>query len=104
MLASNSIMLKYILLGFILILPNVFSEKMRFDDYTLYKIVPNNLDQIRLLQNLRETDARYDFWNSPIPSVPYVNVLSSPANKAELESIVKSNNMDFEIVTSNIQE
>ncbi|CAB3248808.1 unnamed protein product [Arctia plantaginis] len=103
--AGNAIKIPTLLIvGFILILPNVFSEKIRYDDYTLYKIQPKSLNHIKLLQDLQVNDARYDFWNSPVPSATYVNILSSPANKAELENFVKSNNMDFEIVTSNIQE
>lgn len=97
-------MFKYLLLGLILVWPNVFGEKFRFDNYTLYRIVPKNADQIKLLQVLQDTDIRYDFWSDPVPSAEFVNIISSPLNKGDLEIFLNNNNMDFDIAMSNIQE
>ncbi|XP_075982741.1 zinc carboxypeptidase A 1-like [Anticarsia gemmatalis] len=97
-------MLKYLLLGLILVLPNVLCEKFRFDNYTLYKIVPKNVDQINLLQKLQENDFRFDFWTDPVPSTSFVNILSSPGNKGDLENFMKNNNLDYEVTMPNIQE
>lgn len=82
----------------------VVNAKFRFDNYTLYKIIPNNVEQIKVLQNLEDLDNRYDFWSDPVPTAQYVNILSSPQNKAELEHVLKGNGMAFEITMSNIQE
>ncbi|KAM3960495.1 zinc carboxypeptidase [Aphomia sociella] len=78
-------------------------QKIRYDDYALYKILPNE-SQIKILQDLQDNDARYDFWSEPGPNVDYVSVLSSPENKLELENFLKKNGIDFDIPISNIQE
>lgn len=97
-------MLKHLLLCLVLSLPNVFGEKFRFDNYTLYKVLPKNLGQIKLLQDLQASDVRYDFWTDPVTSAEFVNVLSSPDHKNEFENILTTHNVDFEITLANIQE
>ena len=97
-------MFKLLILSLVLILPNVLSEKVRFDNYSLYKVYPNNAKQLKLLQDLHENDSRYDFWTDPAPSAEYVNILSSPEHKSEFENLLKSSNVDFDITLPNIQE
>lgn len=80
------------------------AEKFRFDNYTLYKILPKSVGQIKLLQSLQNTDLRYDFWSEPTPSKEYVNILSSPEYKGDLEGLLNGNGIKFEITMSNIQE
>lgn len=93
-------MLKYILL---FLIPCV-TAKFRFDNYTLYKILPKSVEQVKLLQNLQDNDHRYDFWSDPMPSAEFVNILSSPENKGNLEVLLNGNEIKFEIAMSNIQE
>ncbi|KAG6454739.1 hypothetical protein O3G_MSEX008842 [Manduca sexta] len=94
-------MLKIVLLSFVLLAPSVLA-KFRFDNYTLYKILPKN-GQIKLLQNLYEHDSRFDFWTNP-GRADFVSVMSSPENKAHLENLLHKNNVQFEITMGNIQE
>ncbi|KAJ8714199.1 hypothetical protein PYW08_007819 [Mythimna loreyi] len=97
-------MLKILLLGLVLTLPNVLSQKVRYDNYSLYKVLPKNAEQLKLLRDLQENDSRYDFWTDPVPSAEYVSILSSPEHKVEFENILKSKNVDFIITNANIQE
>lgn len=97
-------MLKLLLLSLLLILPNVLSEKVRYDNYTLYKVLPKNSEQIKFLQDLQNNDSRFDFWTDPVASAEYVNILSSPEYKSEFENTLKSKNVDFTISSENIQE
>lgn len=93
--------LAVILVGFLV---TCTAEKFRFDNYTLYKILPKSLDHINLLRNVQNTDLRYDFWNDPTPSKEFVNILSSPEYKGDLEGLLNGNGINFEITMSNIQE
>lgn len=97
-------MLKYIILLMVVLLTYCEAEKRRFDNYTLYKIEPKNVDNFIMLQHLQNTDFRYDFWSDPEPSKEFVNILSSPEYKGHLESLLNGNGMKFEITMSNIQE
>lgn len=92
-------MLKY---NLIFLIPCVFG-KFRFDNYTLYKILPKSVEQVKLLQDLQD-DLRYDFWNDPMPSAEFVNILSSPTNKRDLEYLLNGNEIKFNIAMDNIQE
>lgn len=87
---------------FLFILPFV-TAKFRFDNYTLYKITPKNVDQVKVLQELQE-DLRFDFWKEPTVADEFVNILVSPENKGDLESLLKGKNVAFDITMSNIQE
>lgn len=79
-------------------------DKFRFDNYTLYKILPQNVHQIQILQDVRNNDLRYDFWSEPAASLGYVSVMSSPQDKKDLENLLNRNQIKFEVKNNNIQE
>nr|XP_037876331.1 zinc carboxypeptidase-like [Bombyx mori] len=91
-------------LSFLLLAPVVLIEKFRFDNYTLFKVLPENERQIEILQNLQDNDLRFDFWSSPGIKAEFVNIMSKPENKIDLDNFLKSNGINYEIVMSNIQE
>ncbi|XP_050664216.1 zinc carboxypeptidase-like [Leptidea sinapis] len=79
------------------------SAKFRFDNYTLYKILPENERHISLLRGLQE-DARFDFWTDPSPLLNFVSVLSSPGYKHELENFLNENDIQFTISLPDVQD
>lgn len=79
------------------------SEKFRFDNYTVYKIYPDNAAQVKLLEELQD-DVRFDFWTDPVPSAEFVQVMTSPADKADLLSFIDTNEMRSEITMNNVQK
>lgn len=97
-------MLKIALVFVITAILTCGAEKFRFDNYTLYKIIPKGVNQITLLQKLQNTDLRYDFWSEPTPYKEYVNILSGPEYKRDLEGLLSGNGIKFEISMPNIQE
>ncbi|CAG5004961.1 unnamed protein product [Parnassius apollo] len=88
----------------ILLIACASSEKVRFDNYSLYKIFPQNEQQVRVLQDLYNKETQYDFWNHPTMSAEYVNVLSSPLDRSRLESFLNKTDMKFVITIENVQE
>ncbi|XP_041969319.1 zinc carboxypeptidase-like [Aricia agestis] len=92
----------------ILLLPALFSlvasEKFRFDNYTLYRITPENVQQIKILQDIQNTESKYDFWTDPVPSADFVSVMSSPQDRNAFENILNENKIRFSISMENIQE
>ncbi|KAL4702761.1 hypothetical protein ACJJTC_002301 [Scirpophaga incertulas] len=90
------------ILSTVLILPFI-NGKYRFDNYTLYKVLPTNVEQIKVLQELY-SDIRFEFWSDPMPSVDYVSILSKPGNQEYLEEYLKANQINFIIKMPNIQE
>ncbi|KPJ17080.1 Zinc carboxypeptidase A 1 [Papilio machaon] len=96
--------MKILVIKFILLVAFASSEKVRFDNYSLYKIFPKNDHQISVLQELRNNEEKYDFWKDPAVVSEYVSILSSPQDKSQLESFLNQNNIDFVITQPNIQE
>ena len=80
------------------------SEKFRYENYALYKVLPENEQQIKFLQNVQDLDSRFDFWNELGPLVNYALIASSPQNKDDLESILEEKKIKYEIKMNNIQE
>lgn len=91
------------LISVVLLFSLVSAKKIRYDNYTLYRIQPRNEEQLQVLTELYKDELRYNFWDTPSKYVP-VNILSSPANKAELETILRKYDIASEVATSNIQE
>lgn len=79
------------------------SEKFRFDNYTVYKIYPDNVAHVKLLEEL-QNDVRFDFWTDPVPSAEFVQVMTSPADKTDLLSFIDKNKLRSEITMDNVQE
>lgn len=80
------------------------SEKFRYDNYTLYKVLPENEQQIKLLQKVQELDTRFDFWNELGPLVNFALIVSGPQDKNDFENILKENKIKYEIKMKSIQE
>lgn len=80
------------------------SEPFRFDNYTLYKVLPNNLKEIKILEDLYNSNSEYDFWDDPVPTSKYINVVSKPELKTDLEQFLGMNGIDFVVTVPNIQE
>lgn len=89
---------------FLILLQTFCCAKLRFDNYSLYKVLPGNENHIKLLQSLQNSNKTYDFWTNPVQSSQFVNILSSPSSKNELESFLNFYGITFEISISDVQE
>lgn len=82
----------------------VSSEAFRFDNYTLYKVLPKSLEEIKLLEDLQNSGTEYDFWNDPVPTADYINILSKPELRDDLENFMGAYGIDFLVTVPNIQK
>lgn len=82
----------------------VSSEKFRFDNYSLYKVLPKNLDQIKVLGDLQHASPEYDFWDDPVPTADYINIMSKPEMRNDLETFLNKTGIDFVVTLPNVQE
>lgn len=96
-------MLKFCL-AFLLFITLALSEKFRFDNYSLYNVLPKNENEIKLLQELAFNDVKYDFWTEPGASAKFVNIMVSPPQKDTLEGFLNHNGIDYRVAIKNIQE
>ncbi|KAL4720710.1 hypothetical protein ACJJTC_009428 [Scirpophaga incertulas] len=91
------------LLAFLITVLVGVNSKLRFDNYTLYKALPKNLNEIKKLQELYN-DKRFDFWSDPAPYADYVSILSNLENKIYLEEYLSAHKINFIVTLPNIQE
>ncbi|CAH2094780.1 unnamed protein product [Euphydryas editha] len=82
----------------------VLCEKTRFDNYVLYKVLVENDQHYRILVDLKNNNFKYDIWNDHISLGRYVDIMSSPEDKAELEKLFQKYELKYEIANENIQE
>lgn len=96
--------LKYTLILIVSSLSLGLCKKFRYENYTLYKALPEDEQQMKFLLNMQDFDTRFDFWNEPGPFVKYALIVSSPDNKYDLETIFNENKIKYEIKMNNVQE
>ncbi|XP_026333308.1 zinc carboxypeptidase A 1-like [Hyposmocoma kahamanoa] len=96
--------LKSYLFSFALFISLVSSDKVRFDNYTLYKITPKGSYEKKLLQDLKNSDVKYDFFNVVTPVVDYVNIMTSPDTNSSLESFLKTHGIHYRVTIQNVQD
>lgn len=94
-------LLKLLLFSFCAV---VYTEKVRYDDFALYKIVPENEFHVQFLKDLQHNDQELDFWNSPTRPGEYVSVVAPPEKKNDLHHSLKERSIYSELILENIQE
>lgn len=82
----------------------VEAEKVRYDDFALYKVVPENEDQVLFLKKMHESDIGYQFWKPPSAVNEFVSVVSPPELRNDLEHSLKKRSIQSEVMLEKIQE
>ncbi|XP_045502738.1 zinc carboxypeptidase-like [Colias croceus] len=94
--------LKLILLSVFSVI--VVSQKVRYDNYSLYKIVPETDDHVDFLKDLHEESDGLDFWIAPSNVGEYVSLVASPEKQHELEHSLQRRDINYNVMLQNIQE
>ncbi|XP_063831079.1 zinc carboxypeptidase-like [Ostrinia nubilalis] len=93
-------LLKFLILSIVVI---VSSEKVRYDNYALYKVEPKNEDQVKFLKEL-EKNEDLDFWKSVNQAGDYASIAAPPEMRKKFEHSLKKRSIYSEMVLDNIQE
>ncbi|KAJ8944096.1 hypothetical protein NQ318_019434 [Aromia moschata] len=82
----------------------VLCEKVRYDDYKVYKVTPQSAEAIITLKGLENAAATsYNFW-SPVGSIGVpVDIMVSPDHEAQLLGMVEALGMDSRVMMDNVQ-
>nr|XP_023013133.1 zinc carboxypeptidase A 1-like [Leptinotarsa decemlineata] len=79
--------------------------KVRYDNYTLYRLTPKNEREVNLLKNIEESNpSGYDFWTSARSVGTPVDILIPPQSGNALRTISSMFGMHTEVLIENIQE
>lgn len=77
---------------------------VRFDNYHVYSIAVENVDQFSILQNIElYSNDYYDFWTSP--SIGRESIVMIPPHKfADFEDLTKSLNLSYILKINDLQK
>lgn len=81
------------------------ASEVRYDNFTLYRLIPKSLSEVNILTDLETSHlGGYDFWTHPKDVGVSVDVLVSPDKKSSIKDMMNSNNIQYEVVIENVQE
>lgn len=82
----------------------IAAENVKYDNYALYKVHPENEDDVTFLKDLQKADNALDFWLAPGKPGQYVSVVSPPEKREEFEHVLNKRSIFSELMLENIQE
>ncbi|KAJ8927937.1 hypothetical protein NQ314_019568 [Rhamnusium bicolor] len=95
----------FIIIVLLLTIGHSISEKVRYDNYKLYKLTPKNVEAIQVLKELEEAAfSGYNFWSPVLAIGMPVHVMVPPYRVNELENIIKIIDVDSVLLMENVQD
>lgn len=95
-------LLKFLIFSVTLI--SAYSEQVRFDNHALYKIHPENEEQVKFLKKFEDELEGLDFWKRVSRAGDYASVVVPPEIKKKFEHLLKKRSIRSELMQENIQE
>lgn len=79
-------------------------EKIRYDNFSLFKIHPQTEKDIKFLNELPKNGENLHIWKLPSTVGDYASVVSSPEKKASFEHSLRKRSINYEVMMENIQQ
>lgn len=90
---------------FLVIIATVLAEEtVTYDNHSLFKIVPNNEEHLKVLKDLYNEAKGYDFWRIPSKVNEFVSVVAPPELRKDLEGYLEKHGLSGEAVLEDLQE
>lgn len=80
-----------------------FGAKSRYDNYKLFSLTLENVEQVKLFQNLERDSDSYDFWSTPDLGRD-LDILVPPSKFGDFEDTLTRYNIKYYIKNENIQK
>lgn len=78
------------------------SNAKTFENYKVYKVVPNSVEEVQILTDLRKSG--FEFWTDAFTVGNDVRIMVAPNQEAEFVRYSKSVGLSPELRISNVQE
>lgn len=92
---------KLILFG---VLGLVLTEKVRYDNFALYKLYPITEEHVQFLKDLYKESDGLEFWIPPVRKGDYVSVVAAPEKRTGFEHSLKKRSVNYEVMLQDIQQ
>lgn len=82
------------------------AEKIRFDNYKVYRLIPNDEETLHVLKQWEDRDglSDYNFW-SPVTKIGgEVDIMVPPHRVDEIEHMAMARGMNASVLIENVQE
>lgn len=76
----------------------------RYDNYKVYQVIPNNQEQINILQLIETSSDSYKFLVGPAKLKMDVVLIVAPHKFAEFATILRKHNFLYKLLDTNLQE
>uniref|UniRef100_A0A0K0FL36 ShKT domain-containing protein n=1 Tax=Strongyloides venezuelensis TaxID=75913 RepID=A0A0K0FL36_STRVS len=86
---------------YIVLLFNLFIYLKAYEKYIILQLKPNNLSQLKGLNNIYE-NGNFDFWKSPTQINAPVDVLLTPETQTHFMHLISKLGLDYKILVSDV--
>ncbi|PSN45348.1 hypothetical protein C0J52_06533 [Blattella germanica] len=98
-----------VMLGFssaifvIILFSGVNAEKATFHNYRVFRLVPNNQDQLTALRQLENISNGLRFWKEPTRVQNFVDIMVPPHMLLNFEDFITTHNLEAELFIRDVQ-
>ncbi|XP_076758952.1 zinc carboxypeptidase-like [Xylocopa sonorina] len=79
------------------------AEKVKYDNYKVFRVTPQNDEQLEIVNSLGQTSDSYSFWKEVSAVQKYADVMVAPHKIAEFEELMKQHNIPHETYVEDVQ-
>ncbi|KAF2899310.1 hypothetical protein ILUMI_06866 [Ignelater luminosus] len=94
----------FLLLPLLVMIPLIATSKIRFDNYQVYQIIPNTLEQVNILRELEENSQGYDFWTDASKPGQPVDIMVPPHLKYNFLDFLNLQKLNAGVWIENVQK
>lgn len=87
------------LLGFVIVL-----DAKTYNGYKVYSVVPENEEQVQVLNELRKSDYSFDFWSDMFEVGADVRIMVAPEKEKGFLKYSKNVGLDATLRIQNVQK
>ncbi|RZC37059.1 Peptidase M14 and/or Propep M14 domain containing protein [Asbolus verrucosus] len=79
-------------------------EKVRYDNYQVYRVTPRTQENLKFLKYLEDTSSDFSFWTNVKAINHNVDVMVSPDSTDNFQDIINNNYLESKIIIPNVQK
>ncbi|XP_017893176.1 zinc carboxypeptidase-like [Ceratina calcarata] len=88
---------------FLAVLALATAEQVKYDNYKVFRVVPQTEEQLEAVKQLGSTSDAFSFWKEPSTLQNFADVMVAPHKIAEFHEIMKKLNMSYELYVPDVQ-
>ncbi|XP_058805442.1 zinc carboxypeptidase-like isoform X2 [Phymastichus coffea] len=90
-------------LAFVGLLALAVAEKVSFENYQVFRVIPSSAEQLEVLKQLEEQNEGYSFWSGPSELFRAADVMVAPGQLSDFVGLMDELDMRYESYVSNVQ-